>query len=92
MNQIQMNFTSVHPNSFEVYKENVLPNLSQRENDVLNAYRYLGPSTLHEVAAFMKVFPHTISGRVTALKKKGLIKIVGIKKINGRPNDILEVV
>lgn len=88
--QAEINF-NVHDNSLFAYND-ILPNLSERQKEVINALRYLGKATCSEVATFLKTFPHTISGRFTELRKKNLVKEIGRKIINNRPHAIWEVV
>lgn len=91
--QSEMDFSSnVHANSLEVYRENIIPELSSRENACLDALRILGEATVAEVAKYMNTFHHAISGRFTSLKEKGRVKSIGTKKINNRPHDLLTIV
>ncbi len=85
--QTQIDFT-VHPNSLFAYENDILPTLSERQREVVNALRYLGPSTCSEVATHLKTFPHALSGRFTELRKKELIVEIGNKIINNRPHAI----
>lgn len=85
--QTQIDFT-IHPNSLYVYQKNILPTLSERQKEVLNALRYKGPSTCSEIATYLKTFPHTLSGRFTELRKRNLIKELGNRIINNRPHAI----
>lgn len=78
----------MHQNSLFAY-EQLKSKLSQKQSQVLNALIYLKQATCSEVASYMNVPHHTISGRFLELKKKGLVKEGDDKMINGRPNAIL---
>lgn len=91
MTQTSMNFKkNIHPNSLEAYKEDILPELTNREQEVYDAIKELKKTTCRDVAIHLHTFPHAISGRFTGLKKKGYIKEVGTKKINGRSHALVE--
>lgn len=65
----------MHPNSILVYQEKVLPILSGRKLEVLNAIKALGgKATLYEVSEYMNRALNTISGRFSELRKAGLIE------------------
>lgn len=66
--------------SMAAYFGKVKPNLTDREGEVLEVIDLNYPTTLEQVARIMHVPEHTISGRFTGLKKKGLIKAVGRSK------------
>ena len=68
-------------------------NLASRESDVLIALRQLGGSgTMHQVATYMNVPLNTISGRFSALFRKGMIAHSGIERPEGkRPRTIFMV-
>lgn len=88
--QQSIDFT-VHENSLHAYINDVLPRLSERQKEVLNALRYLGQATCSEVAVLLGVPHHTISGRTCELKKKGIIISDGNKIINNRPHELLKI-
>jgi Mn-dependent DtxR family transcriptional regulator len=71
----------------------VSDNLASREKDVLNAIKSLGGrATMHQVAAYMNVPLNTISGRFSALFRKGSIVHGGIERPEGkRPRTIFMV-
>lgn len=84
--QTQINFT-VHPNSVNNYREKILPTLSGRKLEVLNAIKSLGgKATLYEVGQNLNKPIHTISGRFTELKKLELIQDTGITKAHVESN------
>ncbi len=65
-------------NKNDNYFENILPGLNKRQSDVLNAVYEIGkPSTMHQVAEFMKVELYTISGRFGELVKKNKLIVKG---------------
>jgi len=69
-------------NKIENYYYVILPDLTKKENAVLNTMEMIGkPCTQQEVADRMMVPLHTISGRFgeNGLKGKGKIKIIGKK-------------
>lgn len=78
----------MHINSLFAYHNDVEPELSERQKEVLTSLRYRGPSTCSEIATFLKTFPHAISGRFSELRKKNLVKEIGRKIINNRPHAI----
>lgn len=69
----------MHPNSLKAYNETVLPTLTQREAEVLQALRERGGGTCEEIANFLTrtagrtVYPNHISGRFRPLEAKGRI-------------------
>lgn len=71
----------------------VLCNLSTREDDVLRAIKELGGrATMHQVATYMNVPLNTISGRFSALFRKGSVVHAGIERPQGkRPRTIFMV-
>lgn len=54
----------------------------QRYRRILELLRDRGPMTLFEVAAAMQIEPHRISGRITELKRDGLIQRTGDRRQN----------
>lgn len=53
--------------------KNILKELTPREMDVYNKIRTFPGITIRETAVKLKTFSHCISGRFTALEKKGVI-------------------
>ena len=65
----------MNPNSVMIYREKILPTLSGRKLQVLNAIKELGGSaTLYEVAKHLNIGVNCISGRFTELKRVELIE------------------
>lgn len=67
-------------NRNHTFKTKILPELTERQRNVLEALRSLDkPSSMHEVAEAMNVPLNTISGRFgpKELRGKGYIKVVG---------------
>ena len=95
--QAQIDF-SVNVNSLHVYRENVLPTLSNRQREVLEVIEVLGKATCQEVCEYLTkqkgflVTPNQISGRVGELKKLNKIEFVEKKYCNGRPHDVFKIV
>lgn len=87
--QISIEFNQ---NSLYNWENIILPELTDRQREYLNALRYLGRATNAEIATHLKVFPHVVSGRQGELLKKGLIKQVDQKKIGRSYHAIMEVV
>lgn len=69
--------------SMAAFFTKVKPELTKREEDVMDVVELKYPTTLEQVARVMRVPEHTISGRFTGLKKKDRIKAVGRTR-NGR--------
>lgn len=70
----------VNPNSVKQYYEKVKPNLTEREQEVLEVIkRYPNGITCYEVAMQLKRFPNQISGRFKPLEDKGFIINTGKK-------------
>ena len=59
--------------SLESYFNKVQPKLTAREEWVLSAIEQLGEASTETVAEYYRVGVNVISGRITGLKKKGLI-------------------
>lgn len=78
-------------NSLTVYYNDILPNLPKKQKRVAEAIELLNQATCYQVARFLNVFPHQISGRFSELKKKGIIKIVGTKMQDNRPHAIYSI-
>lgn len=72
----QRRLIMMNEHSLMVY-EQIKPSLTAREQAVLMAASQSSHFTLESVARLMNVSPHTISGRITSLKKKGLVRVVG---------------
>lgn len=87
--QTQIDFNS---NSLNNWVNIVKPELTQRQQDYLNALRYLGRATNAQVAMHLKVFPNVVSGRMGELVDKGLIKQVDVVKIGRSTHAIMEVI
>ena len=81
----------MHTNSLFAYHQLVQPELTQREQDVLEVIEKLGESTCMEVAKAMGRYPNQISGRFTALKSKGVIIQCGRKRIGETNHDIYKI-
>lgn len=64
-------------NSLDTYHETIEPELTNRQEQVLNAIEEIGPCTMHEVSNFMGVPLNTISGRFGELVKKNKIYAAG---------------
>lgn len=79
---------NMNNNSLHTWYNNVLPDLSKREGDVLKAIILLEKATCYQVARQLGCFPHTISGRFTALVKKRKIECVGTVYLNERPHSV----
>lgn len=93
--QTNVTQTSMHQNSLFNWENDIKVTLSERQRTVLNALRYVNGgngATCAEVATYLGVLPHMISGRFGELKKQGLIKEVGTKYVNGRPHAILKAI
>lgn len=60
--------------SMDIYRSDVEPNLTQRESWVLEAVEELGVASTETVADYRHVGVNVISGRMTGLRKKGLIE------------------
>jgi predicted transcriptional regulator len=90
--QQEINF-NIHANSLAVYEDKVLPNITGRKLEVFNAIKSLGGSaTLWEVSQHLNKPIHTLSGRITELKKMQLIFDTGKNKIhNDSPFSILNI-
>ena len=69
--------TAAIQNRNDNYYENIFPQLTKRESEVLEAVRKLQPCTMHQVAKYLGREVHTISGRFSALVKKEQLKIKG---------------
>ncbi len=74
--QTQIQFTSL-----DAWYNQIVPTLPEREGKVFDAIKRLGQCTGRDLELLFNKAYHTFSGRITALKAKGLIKIVGRKKI-----------
>ena len=74
-------------NSLAVFSGRVQPNLTAREEQVLEVIETIYPTTLEGIANNLNVPEHTISGRITGLKKKGLIKSIR-RQANSRNNQV----
>ncbi len=73
----------IHSHSLEAWYDQILPTINERQRNVLEAIKKLGNATMRDIALYMNVPMHTISGRITELKspKMNLIKKVGRVKI-----------
>lgn len=91
--QTELIFSNVHENSIDTYRDKILPTLSKRRQDVLNAIIELGgETTLYNVGQLLGRELGTISGRITELKLAGIIEETGaIKIINNRSFSILKL-
>ena len=67
----------MNANSLLVWSKTVEPQLTAREVQVFEVIEELFPTTLEGIAKSLNVPEHTVSGRITGLKKKKLIKVVG---------------
>ena len=73
--------------SLEVYRNEVKPKLTEREQWVLEALEELQPASCEQVAEYLKVPVNVISGRFTGLKKKEKITVAYIQP-NNRGNRV----
>lgn len=74
------------------YYSLIMPELTAREEEVLNAMVMIGyPVTMHQIADFMKVGVNTISGRFSKLVEKKRI-IPQAKTKEKRPKTIYKVI
>lgn len=55
---------------------------SKRRRQILDTIREAGPLSLFELADRLGVHAHQISGRITDLKRDGLIQATGERRIN----------
>lgn len=67
-------------NRLETYHEKIKPELTERQQKVLEAIDKIQPCTMHEVADKMNVPLNTISGRFGELVKKEVLEITGKKE------------
>lgn len=89
----QLNIFEVHANSLAVYKDKVLPNLTGRKLQVLEALKKLGgEGTMYEVGQLLNLPLNNISGRFSELKKLQLITENGNKQHHGNSFTIFKVV
>ena len=74
----------MNKNSLKVYYESILPDIKKRHLKVMNALSVLGEATSLEVADYLNVPLHSISGRISELSSseygKPLIEAIGTKK------------
>lgn len=90
--QTQLFDSKMNPVSLYVYKELVLPTMTDRQSVVYGAIQQLKEATCHDVAMFLNVPVNTISGRFSELKRKNKIEKVGEKKIGRSPHSIYKVI
>lgn len=90
--QTQIDF-SVHINSITNYREKILPTISGRKKEVLDAIKALGgTTTLYEIGQYLNKSLNVFSGRISELKKMDLIEDTKENKIiNDRAFSILKL-
>jgi predicted HTH transcriptional regulator len=81
-----------NPNSIQTFNQQVKPNLSERQRQVMEVMNKFKRLTSYEVALKMGVELHTISGRFSEISKLGLIKRDGTRKIKDSNFTVWEVV
>jgi DNA-binding MarR family transcriptional regulator len=81
----------MNPNSLMAW-ESIQKELTPREMKVFEKVYTFPGITQRETAEKLNVPVHTISGRFTALENKGIIKVIGEKKIGNRNHGIYSVV
>jgi len=74
---------SVSQTSLLAYR-GIEPNLTKREEQVLEVIDELGTACINDVAKAMNVYPNSISGRFTGLKRKDKIEFVERRVMPGR--------
>ena len=77
-------------NSLLAFTE-VKKTLPTRQAIVYEAVKRLGCTSMHNVAIFLNVPLHTISGRFGELVKKGKLRISGGEVVNGSRRALYEV-
>lgn len=88
--QINMAFP-VHVNSLDAWYNQILPNLNEKQKIVLEAIKQLGRTNLYELERYLNRSKNTFSGRISELKKKGLIKQVSRVKIGESTYSVYEL-
>lgn len=90
--QTQIDF-NIHSNSLCAYRDKILPTLSGRKLEVFNAIKSLGGEcTGWDLINYLQRPYHKFSGRLTQLKKAGIIEDTGVNKvINGSTYSILKI-
>jgi DNA-binding MarR family transcriptional regulator len=81
----------MNPNSLMAW-ESIQKELTPREMKVFEKVYTFPGITQRETAEKLNVPVHTISGRFTALENKGIIKVIGEKKIGNRSHGTYAVV
>lgn len=89
-NQAEIYFP-VHANSLSAWYEQVVPTLPERRRLVFEAIKTLGKATLQDVSLALNRPLNALSGRLTELKRAGLIKEVGKKQIGESKFSVYEV-
>lgn len=69
--------SEMNENSLLAYYTEVQPQLTEREQEVLDALQFLKIATMHQIADHLNRPVHAVSGRFTALKKKERIEDSG---------------
>ena len=69
----------------EAFKE-ILKELTSRQEDVVNALFFRTEATLFDLADDLDLPAHSISGRLTELRKKGIIEDTGKRAVNQASN------
>lgn len=78
--------------SLLVWRTEVEPKLSKRQNQVLAAIEELGEACINEVAVHLETFPNSISGRFTELKEMDkIVKTDRRRMTNGHYADYYRV-
>ncbi len=82
----------VNSNSIETHQLNIQFNVySEQESKILDAYNVLKEACSKQIAEYLSVSHHTISGRFSSLRKKGAIEFVKKITINNRPHSVYKI-
>lgn len=71
-----MSVNTSKQNRNDNYYENIFPDLTNRESEILEVIKTNGACTMHKVAKIMGRELNTISGRFGKLVEKGKLKII----------------
>lgn len=72
----------MHENSLTIY-DHIYSTLPKARLIVLSALIEMGKGSIEDVALSLGRYPNQVSGRFSELRKAGLIKQEGNKKVNG---------
>lgn len=78
---------SMNQMSLAAYFTKVEPELNERQSQVMEVIEINYPTTLEQISNKLKMPEHAISGRLTELKQKGLIKPMG-RTMNSRGSTV----